>query len=676
MNCKDIKDLSLCRELTKYCLVRQDKYCIKRPKSEPIPQSVLVAARSKISPYLEPVAPSRKTRRTADVIVQLDDIDKIEKKLNMSKIKNREMKDSAFDLLERIRNLPTNFSKNLFSLLKNKYLLASYLRYINKLEETDAENEVLLYQNMTANNMRFLLDSLSFTGEEKEEIKNKLIANILDGKPTELPHIVYVTISQFMTDKVNPILVKNASYVVTTPKNVNSSEAIESLGIANYKSIVSLFTNFTPVDKNSASNSIILTADLASTNVNAIRSKSSLKPRKCYFKVFPIGELKTKNIKKYDSDGLQTETNMYNELFKLVKLNITPNILCRVATGRFNNFESDFLNHPKIKANTLLKNSIVKSMEQINEKVGIDKSTKWNSTGLIITQSGGQTLNETLYNVTAPSRKKIMFQILYTLYVFEKLKISHGDLHSGNIFVQKVEPEVELKYYVDEYLYSFKTKYLVKIYDFDHSTILEQTSLRINGSTGNYTINKVENVERQPDSYFNQRYAETNIFNRNLDLCILYTMGLNVELREEDDDYITLINKIFEGFNPYTSISKKTIGDTYRELLNPKHHYYEKNKKQASEIFGTSSLEDFNISSEILNLTWYQYKKKISIRENYGRIFKNIYLTSNNQLWIPDVVIRSAQTALTFDYFNDFLVDPDTDSFSLENVYTLHNKLE
>ena len=84
-----------------------------------------------------------------------------------------------------------------------------------------------------------------------------------------------------------------------------------------------------------------------------------------------------------------------------------------------------------------------------------------------------------------------MFQLLYTFYVFDKLKISHGDIHTDNIFVTEVPP-TDLCYIVEGVQYRFTTTKLVKIYDFDHAMIEKDTNIRLD-TTSNITINKIVN---------------------------------------------------------------------------------------------------------------------------------------------------------------------------------------
>jgi hypothetical protein len=73
----------------------------------------------------------------------------------------------------------------------------------------------------------------------------------------------------------------------------------------------------------------------------------------------------------------------------------------------------------------------------------------------------------------------ILFQIFYTCYCFAKIGLKHNDLHFNNIFI--VDMKEEYTFYFDLGnlgYYSSKTKYLVKIYDFDNSSSLDDRIFR------------------------------------------------------------------------------------------------------------------------------------------------------------------------------------------------------
>lgn len=71
--------------------------------------------------------------------------------------------------------------------------------------------------------------------------------------------------------------------------------------------------------------------------------------------------------------------------------------------------------------------------------------------------------------------KSILFQILYTLYIFNRAGIRHNDLHGGNVLVKKLEQPVYHKYIVDvgnESVEFYLTlHYMVYVIDFDRVSV-------------------------------------------------------------------------------------------------------------------------------------------------------------------------------------------------------------
>ena len=124
-----------------------------------------------------------------------------------------------------------------------------------------------------------------------------------------------------------------------------------------------------------------------------------------------------------------------------------------------------------------LKKNFKENMARINKSLGFEKTNEWRDIEMIITQPGGNLFDFKFEKLTPLDRKTVIFQLLYTLYVFERLKISHGDLHSGNLFIVDVEPTT-LCYLVEGVQYRFTTTKLLKIYDFDRSNISAKTNIK------------------------------------------------------------------------------------------------------------------------------------------------------------------------------------------------------
>jgi hypothetical protein len=65
----------------------------------------------------------------------------------------------------------------------------------------------------------------------------------------------------------------------------------------------------------------------------------------------------------------------------------------------------------------------------------------------------------------------ILFQIAYTLVVFEDFGLMHNDLHTGNVFVEELSEPVQFVFRIDDNDQRTRDVYYhVKIYDFDRST--------------------------------------------------------------------------------------------------------------------------------------------------------------------------------------------------------------
>lgn len=114
--------------------------------------------------------------------------------------------------------------------------------------------------------------------------------------------------------------------------------------------------------------------------------------------------------------------------------------------------------------------SFGKAMQSVDDaKYDISKASM-----LILGKSSGKTLMEYIMgdDLTVDDRFNILFQIEYTLKCFEKVGLTHNDLHMKNIFIDELEEPQERIYYIseDEWV-KIKVRYDTKIYDFDRGAI-------------------------------------------------------------------------------------------------------------------------------------------------------------------------------------------------------------
>jgi hypothetical protein len=559
-----------------------------------------------------------------------------------------------------------------------------YNSYLDTLTGDDKKYSIHIYNLINSNNFLELVKTLNLNKSDLQAVKEGITELVQMNSISELstPFLIYSSIVSLVNRQLgNENRGSNTSVVYLTANNVQRSEDIESLGVKSFNSITNIFTNFKTFQKDSMSPSIVFTAELIPDRslVNSVKARNSLSPNTYYFKMFPIGQVKKDDNKMgtYDSQGLEFELKAYNEVFKLAKYNITPNILCKIVSGTFTNIDKDFLSTNKLSDEFI--NRILVEMKSINNMNYLyDNTTMWNTTGILMTNPGGEKLENIFRTITITERKQIMFQILYTFYVFEKLQISHGDLHSGNIFVIDVEPTT-LCYIVEGIQYRFTTTKLVKIYDFDFGIIAKDTTIRLN-TKSKFRINRILNPNRWKGTYLDSQYGESEYFNKHLDLCILYF--LNFKKRDIDPEnmiffgnmdveFDNFIQESFPGFYNSTDTISNSLKTAFTN---------EATRKEASVVFNKTirkpdDVNNLEIGAEILNISWHLYYTEYVLNMS-GRLVKNaISSVNNNQLWIPEDVIIPKSKMLKLDYFSE-LIDKNIDiNVRKSPVYTIDGKI-
>ena len=583
--------------------------------------------------------------------------------------------------------MATQLYNFIVTIINNRKLYNDFNEYLTTLDTSERMEALKLYELVHSNNFLEVVKTLNITTSSVDEFRRNIL-EILDLPYSSRVIIIYSSIVAL----VNRLLereerTKNSSIAYTTAENVKIGEYVESLGIKSFSSIVNNFTQFKAFSKDSASYSIIFTSQLA----------NSENQTRFYFKLFPIGQVKKDNGKmgSYDTEGLEFELKGYQEVFKLAKYNITPNILCKLATGTFYKFEEEFFNSDKLSIE--FRKSILKEVVKINfmldvaelnnevqrDDLGVTYTTQlWKNTGILITNPGGEILRESILEVSALERKQIMFQILYTLYVFEKLQISHGDLHSGNVFVIDVEP-THMCFRVEGVDYCFTTTKLVKIYDLDFGNISKDTKIKLN-TNNSFKVNRILNPKRHAGKYLNINYGQSEYFNKQLDICVLYFLGLRFipgskanELKffgNIDPELDRFIKDSFPGFHMDNIISASTVKSTLLEALNNEVAIKEASMVFNTKISGPSDIKKLQIEQEVLDMTWQKYLTEAIVPLS-GRIVKQLKnRKDNNQLWIPDSVIIPKVQMLHHTYFEELRGSIPT-NVRKAPLYTLDGKI-
>ena len=579
-------------------------------------------------------------------------------------------------------------SSSILEIIHNRDIREDYNVYLNTLVEPELKNKIQLYQIVTSDNFLKVVLSLEFNEAHYKQSVLRNRENLGFHAFEEL----YLMVKEAIHKP------HNTTYKFLTPRNVQVTEDIQSLGIDNFDSITRLFTDITYHRKFSSSPSLVFKARLkAVAGINSVKARNTLQAGQMFFfKCFPVGtqiiEVKNKSGKKvqkeieYDTKGLQKEIKMYSELFKLVKYNITPNILCKIATAENVSGLTEFLTHTNMMAQA---NEFTFNTDINEETLQVPEDTVWETVSLISTHKGGETVRELFQDLRPKERKQVMFQIIYNMYIFDKLEISQGDLHSENLLINILPEEVELCYIVEGIQYCFKTRHLVKYFDLDRGMIAKETILHFDKNQTD-KINQIDNPVRAPNNWVNKIFGVTSIYNKNLEIVNLIThethgllsgstvrerFGFVYPGKPVDEEFTKFMRAIMPG-----GISAEKIGDTYSRLLSDPLQ-----KEEADRIFNVKplkpgknekepewiqrSIKKYDIDQEILDKPWREYFYYIKDGQ-LGHIVKSDAKIENNHLWIPDSVILPKINMLTIGYFDEYINRDDFD-ITEKIVYTI-----
>jgi hypothetical protein len=578
----------------------------------------------------------------------------------------------------------TVYSHNIKKLINSFLLLKSLKEHISILEESSQtekiQNIVNIYEILINPKVQKILGATgTLTKDNCVMLYNTILDHLYDSirnktmTKEKASEYIYITIYEWVKSIFqNKSLFSSKNF----ERNRIISEFIPQLNITSYDSIVTNFENFNVLVKTNKYdvNHIKFSANMKLPDIrvdNPENTKRSVyekdilyNPIVLLFKIYPIDDMDL---------GLNFEKTIYNSLNILVKYNFTPNILFKIAESSIDNFDTDFIKNTMVTSKVTT--PIYNELRLYNLKKNNPIRKLWSNTGVLITQFDNTiTLKDTILRLILNNDKieltKIIFQILYTLYVFEKLELSHGNLNIKNIYVVTV-PEIELCYLVGEQKFKFNTTQLVKFSDFEHSTLCKNTNFTPLNSTKPYIIEQQLNPNREPSSVFNTKYGETNIFNKNLDmisiLSHLYIFGdkLGFEGFANIPDIKEFFDSIFSGI-----YSTKTIIDTYTEALRKS-----ENELEAKRVFNISDIQLITetVPEKTLNMTWLDYIKNV-ITQKYVHIVKNFDTNvENNHLWIPDNIVPSTFNIIMDDFFK-ILQTEELFDIRVNVVYSIDDK--
>jgi len=158
-------------------------------------------------------------------------------------------------------------------------------------------------------------------------------------------------------------------------------------------------------------------------------------------------------FKSKTNNSFEIEREVYKITNQLVTNYHTPHLILNYGIVKCNDYQ--------------LIEKVDKKVKKLSENC--DLNSAWL---LILEKMKGLTLYSFIkdYKPDYDVISQIMFQIIWTLLNFERINLMHNDLHTYNIFISvQDEPKTFVYSFNSEHVFALKTKYVVKIFDYDRS---------------------------------------------------------------------------------------------------------------------------------------------------------------------------------------------------------------
>lgn len=212
---------------------------------------------------------------------------------------------------------------------------------------------------------------------------------------------------------------------------------------------------------NSASDSIMVIADL---NINDMVAYGKLTP--CTDCTYREGLHMLTNI--IFKITFKTHLNQYeveNGIYKLLSKYELPFVMQHLHTFHCTNF-LQYIHQP----------DIVKRLQALQKQHG--HKYDWNQSQIIMCERGsGHSLFESIEKniVDSQDLEFVFLEVIFCLGFFEDIGIVHHDLHLGNVWLDHSDKIFKYRLFIHKTLppIEFVTNILVKVYDFDHSTVTQ-----------------------------------------------------------------------------------------------------------------------------------------------------------------------------------------------------------
>jgi hypothetical protein len=223
-------------------------------------------------------------------------------------------------------------------------------------------------------------------------------------------------------------------------------------------------------------------------------------------------------------NSLKIEREVYKKTNEMLRRKITPHFMAYITSfecdirdilGTSGNNKEVF----KERFQSLLKTAYERGREMVGT----------NSNVLILERGIGETLQNISSNFD--DWETLIFQIAYTLHAMHINGIQHNDLHSGNVWVQPIEPTL-ITYYIGSKSYTFDTNFIIKIYDYD--------------------LGFIDNTGKSDGVKYDDKYCGPRILcsNTKLEDNFYYEIGLYNKLNPKFD-FFTILKYLETANMPY-----------------------------------------------------------------------------------------------------------------------------
>ncbi len=282
-------------------------------------------------------------------------------------------------------------------------------------------------------------------------------------------------------------------------------------------------------------------------------------------------------------NSLEVERQIYNAVISEM-LKYTPFLINIIAIF-------------SVKKDTKLRNFIQKDTPRLDETLNLLITEKINGDTL---KKFLDKLNEKLENGIIVESEiilvSLMFQLLWTLEVFYRYKFKHNDLHFGNIFVEELDLPIILSFCVDDNVnqkkyVKLKCKYIIKIFDFDKSTIVSHSKVERNIAL---------------DIYFCKNYGECNYKSSKFDL-------------------LSVTTRLLDSIKSNCIFRNKFL----KQIINSNSDYLSKNHRLKYNLFPDDSI--LNSSIQCLN-------KLIDIYRNKNSSFTITEIKESVNFYLPEKI--------------------------------------